>query len=110
MTNSKAYQAALKSATYFHQPQTGFLSVSGHDRVDFLQRQTTNDLRQLGVDRVVSTVLTSPTARILDLFYITDEGEALGVVPLPGRAAETLKFLRGRIFFSDKIRCGGYQR
>lgn len=104
MTKFKAYQAALKSAAYYHQPQTGFLRVSDHDRVDFLQRQTTNDLRQLAVDGVVSTVLTSPTARILDLFLITDEGEALGVIPLPGRAAETSKFLRGRIFFSDKVR------
>ena len=104
MTKTDAYEAALKDAAYFHQPQTGFLRVMDHDRVDFLQRQTTNDLGQLAVDRVVSTVLTSPTARILDLFCVTDEGESLGVVPLPGRTAETLKFLRGRIFFSDKVR------
>jgi folate-binding protein YgfZ len=48
-------------------------------------------------------VLTSPTARILDLFCVIDEGESLSVVTLPGRVAETSKFLRSRIFFSDQV-------
>ena len=104
MTNSKSYQAALKGTAYFLQPLAGFLRLTDNGRVDFLQRQTTNDLRQLSTDRVVSTVLTSPTARIIDVFSIIDEGESFGVVALPGRAAETAKFLRSRIFFTDKVR------
>ena len=70
MTNLQAYEAALKIAAYFYQPQAGFLRLSGADRVDFLQRQTTNDLRQLTASRTVSTVLTSSTARILDVFCV----------------------------------------
>jgi folate-binding protein YgfZ len=104
MTKSKGYQAALKSAAYFVQPQAGFLRLTDSGRVDFLQRQTTNDLHQLSADRVVSTVLTSSIARILDVFSIIEERESLGVVSLPGRAAETAKFLRTRIFFTDKVR------
>jgi folate-binding protein YgfZ len=104
MTKSKGYQAALQGAAYFVQPQSGLLRLTDSGRVDFLQRQTTNDLRLLSADRVVSTVLTSPIARIIDVFSIMDEGESLGVVSLPGRAAETAKFLQARIFFTDKVR------
>ena len=103
MKNSHAYEAALKSAAYFYQPDAGFLRLTGTDRIDFLQRQTTNDLRLLSTDRGLSTVLTSPTARILDVFLVIDEGDAIGVVTLPGRFSETLKFLRSRIFFSDQV-------
>ncbi len=102
-TKLQAYEAALKSAAYFYQPNAGFLRLSGADRVDFLQRQTTNDLRQLAADHSISTVLTSPTARILDVFCIIDEGESLGVISLSGRFGETSEFLRSRIFFSDQV-------
>ena len=98
-----AYEAALKSTAYYHQPQAGFLRVAGRDRLGFLQRQTTNDLRHLVADNCVSTVLTSPTARIMDVLCVFDEGEWLGLVTLPGRNENTSKFLRARIFFSDQI-------
>jgi folate-binding protein YgfZ len=39
----------------------------------------------------------------LDLLCVIDEGETLGVISLPGRAAQTIKFLRSRIFFSDQV-------
>ena len=51
MKSLQAYEAALKSAAYFYQPDAGFLRLSGPDRIDFLQRQTTNDLRPLDTDR-----------------------------------------------------------
>jgi folate-binding protein YgfZ len=102
--DKNAYKAALESVAYFHQPEAGFLRLEDRDRIDFLQRQSTNDLRQVKVNRTVSTVLTSPTARIQDVFCVIDEGEWLGVVTLPGRSAETAKFLRDRIFFSDQVR------
>ena len=41
------YQAALNGVAYFPQPQAGCLRVTGEDRLDFLQRQTSNDLRRL---------------------------------------------------------------
>lgn len=98
-----AYEAALNNVVYFCQAETGVLRLSGADRVDFLQRQTTNDLRLLTTERIVSTVLTSPTARILDVFSILDVDESLMVLSLSGRFQETFKFLRSRIFFSDQV-------
>ena len=103
MTKPDAYQAASQSAVYFQQLQAGVLRVAGRDRVDFMQRQTTNDLRQLTPQRTVDAVLTSPTAKILDVFCVVDQGESLHVITLPGRFDDTLKFLRSRIFFSDQV-------
>jgi folate-binding protein YgfZ len=98
------YDSALKSAVYFQEPEAGFLRVKDRDRINFLQRQTTNDLRLVSADRIISTALTSPTARIIDLFWVIDEGESLGLITLPGRATKTHQFLQSRIFFSDQVR------
>ncbi len=103
MKELQAYEAAVNDIAYHVQPNVGLFRLNGSDRVDFLQRQTTNDLRLLTDENILSTVLTSPTARILDVFYVVDEGESLIVISLPRRASETLKFLRGRIFFSDRV-------
>lgn len=103
MTDLQTYEAILNDAVYFYQSDAGFLRLTGADRVDFLQRQTTNDLRLLTPDCVMSTVLTSPTARILDVLSVIDEGESLGIVSLPGRGGATSEFLRKRIFFSDQV-------
>jgi folate-binding protein YgfZ len=103
MKNFHAYEAALNDAVCFFQPEAGLLRLAGSDRIDFLQRQTTNDLRLLTSDRVVNTVLTSPTARILDVFCLLDKGEEIAVLTLPTRNGESEKFLRSRIFFSDNV-------
>ena len=79
MINFEAYQAAIQHAAYFLQPNPGFLRLGGSDRIDFMQRQSTNDLRQLSPGHSLLTVLTSPTARILDVLCLIDEGETLGI-------------------------------
>lgn len=101
--DERAYSEALNAAVYLPLPDSGFVEVHGEDRRDWLQRQTTNDVGRLAPDRAVRTVLTSPTARILDVLLLLDEGDRIGVAPLPGRHTATLRYLRGRIFFMDKV-------
>lgn len=101
--NLPGYEAARTYAAFFIQPDAGYLRINGEDRIAFLQRQTTNDLRLLGPDRAMVTVLTSPTARILDVFLLLQEPDAIGVITLPGRGAATGRYLRGRIFFMDRV-------
>ncbi len=106
--NLPGYQAALESAAFFVQPTAGYLRVSGADQTAFLQRQTSNDLKLLGPGRPLLNVLTSPTARILDVLYLlqfTDEGgePVIDAITLPGRGAETSGFLKSRIFFMDQV-------
>ena len=88
---------------YFHS-EPGYLRITGEDRIAFLQRQTTNDVDNLPENHHLSTVLITPAARILDVLQVFAEDEnTLGVITLPGRAAETAAFLKRRIFFMDKV-------
>lgn len=109
----KGYHAANEHAGYHVLTDCGILLVSGMDRVDFLQRQTTNDVRLLNRDTVVTTVLTSPTARILDVFFLfegdllsdssAEGGEKTVLISLPERHQETARFLKSRIFIMDRV-------
>lgn len=108
-----AYGAANQSAAFCRIRDAGCLRISGEDRIDFLQRQTTNDLRILKTGIGLPSVLTSPNARILDVLYVyQDESltegamaaeQSIIAVTLPGRARLTEKFLQSRIFFMDKV-------
>ena len=89
--------------SYYPIPSGGYLRIGGEDRVTFLQRQTTNDLGLVQPGRAGLTVLTTPTARILDVLYVLPEAEALGVITLPGRGDSTRRYLQGRVFFMDKV-------
>lgn len=100
---SQDYQVALEGVVYYPQPEAGYLRIAGEDRVDFIQRQTTNDIHLLQSPRALLSVLTSPVARILDVFYLLDEVDAIGAVTLPGFAPKTTQFLKSRIFFMDRV-------
>lgn len=93
----------LKSGGYYFLPDGGWLHIQGEDRATFLQRQTTNDVGLLQAEQPLVTVLTSPTARILDVLILLHEENEIGVITLPGYAERTARFLRSRIFFMDKV-------
>lgn len=106
--NLPGYESAYSSAAFFIQSSAGYLRVSGPDQSAFLQRQTTNDMGLLQAGRALLNVLTSSTARILDVFYllqsIDEDGEGvIDAITLAGRGAETAGFLKSRIFFMDKV-------
>lgn len=108
MVNSEnagsGYQAYVDQSPVYRRMLTqGYLRLTGPDRMDFLQRQTTNDVRQLSENHVVVTVLTSPTARMLDVYTLLPEANAIGVLPLPGRAARAAEYLRSKVFFMDDV-------
>ncbi len=97
------YRAALEGAVYYPVPRAGYLRVVGEGEVDFIQRQTTNDLTPLTESRCVTTVLTSSVARIVDVLQVVREPHALGLITLPGNTEKTAAFLKSRIFFMDKV-------
>lgn len=102
-THTEAYIQARNTAAWLALPQAGCLQISGADRIAFLQRQTTNELRTLSAGQAIVSVLTSATARMLDVLTIFMDGESLTVLTLPGYGAGTFKFLKSRIFFMDKV-------
>jgi len=89
---------------YFQQEKSGVIEISGADRLDFLQRQTTNDLKLLAPGQSIVTILTSPSARILDVLWVVDEDNGhYNILTLPGQGSKTIEFLNSRIFFMDKV-------
>lgn len=88
---------------YYILPDPGCARVGGEDRRAFFQRQTTNQVELLRPERSLLTVLTSPTARILDVLILLDEGDHILALTLPGRGGATGSYLRRRVFFMDKV-------
>ncbi|WP_162909400.1 CAF17-like 4Fe-4S cluster assembly/insertion protein YgfZ [Aggregatilinea lenta] len=99
----QGYEAARQGAAFWRVPDPGTVVVRGQDPQGFIQRQTTNDVQQLAPGRSQVTVLTSATARILDVWRLFVEPDGIGIVTLPGRGALTARYLQGRIFFMDKV-------
>jgi tRNA-modifying protein YgfZ len=98
----------LNETVFYEQSLVGVVEACGHTRADFLQRQTTNDIRLLSSERVLPTVLTSPTGRILDVLYLVEDqaGNEPGIqaLTLPGNAPATTSYLKSRIFFMDQVK------
>jgi tRNA-modifying protein YgfZ len=92
---------------YRQQPLRGMVQIAGPDRLDFLQRLTSNDVKILKGEKVVLTVLTSPIGRILDVLYLFEDEEqvksAVFSISLTGRTPDTYAYLKSRIFFMDKV-------
>lgn len=99
------YDEAHSGAAAYSVPEAGVLRIAGPDRVDFIQRQTTNDIRTLTPDRALLSVLTSGTAKILDVWRALSAPvpESIDVITLPGRGRSTAQYLQSRIFFMDKV-------
>jgi tRNA-modifying protein YgfZ len=100
---SPDYWSTLEGAGFFLQSEVGCLRFSDQGRLEFLQRQTTNDMSGLRIGKAVTTLLISPTARILDVLKLIDEGEHILALTLPGHGSNTLLYLTYRIFFMDKV-------
>ncbi len=97
------YSATRERAGYYPIPTPGTLRVRGEDRFAFFQRQTTNDTSKISTDRSLVTVLTSPTARILDVLRLIADEESLIVLTLPEHGTDTAGYLKSRVFFMDKV-------
>lgn len=104
ISTMSGYQAALESAAHLLIPNIGYLRISGPDRIDFLQRQTTNDMELLKGDVVLGNVFTSPSARILDVCQMIGDDMVIGLITLPGRGEDTTNYLKSKIFFMDQVK------
>ncbi len=100
---SQDYWATLGWAGFFSPAGIGCLRISGEDRYVFLQRQTSNNLDLLQPGKSITSILLSPTARILDVLRLIDMGEYILTLTLPAHGADTLRYLKNRIFFMDKV-------
>ena len=105
LTLSQTDDTALRNgATLQLRPDAGVLVIADADRADFLHRMTTNNINALRPGQSAVTVLTSPTARIVFVFTVVCRADDLLVLPAPGETAAVERYLRGQIFFMDKVK------
>ncbi|HRF50298.1 MAG TPA: hypothetical protein PLC98_21890, partial [Anaerolineales bacterium] len=98
------YRQATEGALVFDLSAAGRVWALGRDRLDFLHRLSTQDLKALPVGAVRSTVLTTPIARIVDRLQVINLGERLLLLTGVGRSTAVRKWLAGYIFFRDEVK------
>jgi tRNA-modifying protein YgfZ len=81
----------------------GWLRVSGRDRLDFLQRLSTNDFRKLTPCAGLPTVLATATGRMIALLIACASEDAVYLHTAPGRAGTLASHLSSLIFWNDEL-------
>ncbi len=98
------YEAAQNGAVLMDRSHEGRLETSGRDRLEIIQRISTNDVGHMGIGEGRPTILTSPTGRIIDRLVVYNHAEKAIVTTEPGRGQAVREFLQRQIFFNDDMR------
>lgn len=101
--SDRDYQALTSGAAIQPRPHFGVLRLKERDRVDFLQRMTTNDIARLQPGQAALTILTSPMARIDAVFSVLCRQDDLLLLASEGQAESLRQQLQSQIFFMDKV-------
>lgn len=104
--NASGYDAGRTGAALHDEGDCARLWLGGEDRIAFLQRISTNDVRLVPGQGTV-TVLTSPTARILAVLTVLAMPTGLLLLAGPGQGPAIFNTLRTQIFFNDKVTLEG---
>lgn len=97
------YTAARTTTGLLDWSAWGRLILAGRDRAAFLHRLSTNVVEGLLPGQGVATVLTSPTARVIERLIVYAKPEHLLAVTAPQNPARVAKYLRGYIFWQDEV-------
>jgi folate-binding protein YgfZ len=104
---TSGYMAVYNGALLIDRSAEGRFELRDRDRLDLLQRMSTNDLRGLSQGQGRSTVLTTALARIIDRLILYERGDTANgttlVVCGVGRTATVRGWLQRHIFFQDKV-------
>jgi folate-binding protein YgfZ len=98
-----AYQLALTGALAVRHPDPGVIRVKGRDRLDLLNRMSTNKVDHLEPGQHAPTVLTNPVGQTVDRLEVLVLEDRLMLVTSPGRAQRVFDWLSGYIFFQDQV-------
>lgn len=107
---SDDYRAAIEDAAFYVVPNPGYLRISGETHEDYIQRQTSNDLRLLSPFRAVQTILPSPTGRIYEVLTLINDSSNIGMLTQPGHGSGLAAYFQKRTFFNDEVAIGDVSR
>jgi aminomethyltransferase len=105
-TFATQYAQADSAVLIVRHPDPGLLRVSGEDRLDLLNRMSTNQLLNLTPGTSATTVFTTPIGRIVEVARVLSQPEQALLLTAPGRAAPLRDWLQRHIFFQDKVTLG----
>ncbi len=102
---SAEYHAALTGAVLMERSHESRLELRGGDRLNLLQRMSTNDLLHMAQNEGRPTIFTNPNGRILDrvMAYNRADDSTL-LITEPGRGAPLGQYLQRNIFFNDDVK------
>ena len=81
----------------------GHLVATDRDRIDLLNRLSTNKLTTLRSGQLRQTVFTNSKARIIDVVTVLHRGEEVLIITGDNRQEVMESWLRRNIFFNDKF-------
>ncbi len=96
-------EAARHAAAFSELTGYGWLRLTGRDRLDLLNRLSTNDLRKLAAGEGLPSVLTSPVGRVMALMLVYAAAETVYVRLMPEQAQRITRYLSSMIFFQDEV-------
>jgi folate-binding protein YgfZ len=98
-----AYHAARASAALADISHWGWLRLAGRDRLDLLNRLSTNKVKDLAPGAGAPTVLTNANGRVMAALTVyAGDGEAL-LRTMPGQDAGVTRYLQNMIFWQDQV-------
>ncbi len=97
------YRQAESAALAVRHRDPGLIGVTGRDRLDLMNRMSTNKVDDLSPGRHVTTVLTNPVGQTVDRLELLSLDDQLILVTSPGRAQRVLDWLSAYIFFQDQV-------
>ncbi|MDX1599881.1 MAG: glycine cleavage T C-terminal barrel domain-containing protein [Anaerolineales bacterium] len=100
---AKHYRQAQNSALIVRRSQPDALLATGPDRLDLLQRMSTNQVGDIVAGQARMTVLTNAIGRLIDAITVVESGDSALLVTSPGEGQHVLDWLRDYIFFKDDV-------
>lgn len=96
------YQAGINRVILMDRSHEGRLEGTGRDRIDLIQRISTNDLASVPIGEGRPTILTNPHGRIIDRLVVYNQGETTLITTEPGRGEAARNYLQRQVFFNDE--------
>ncbi len=97
------YQTAYTHALWVDFSQRGRIVATDRDRLDLMNRISTNKLSDLAQGQGAATLFLTANARILDQVVVLNQGEQALIVTEQGRKDAFLDFLQRNIFWNDRL-------
>jgi folate-binding protein YgfZ len=103
-TLESVYRQATHDAMVVQHPTPGLIWAEGRDRLDLLNRMSTNQLDSLPKGQQRPTVLTNPVGQTIDTLQVLALEDRLVLVTSPGKLQTVQTWLNGYIFFQDDVK------